>query len=264
MKKLFRRARVELPARLSLALGMLAYLPKLVTSKVTRQHFREENAINSAVESGRPLNGNGEGLSERVIEVPWVSRQLAEIRPQRVLDTGTAFAPLAYHRLLYRLGAQVDGVDLVPFELPGVKSNVADLRELPFDDESFDAAICVSTLEHIGMDNRVYFDSSGEAVDEEGDVVTLRQLRRVTRPGGRVLVTVPGGRDESLGWQRQYSPERFREVAGAAGLTVERLDLYAHDPGVGWRAVPPEDLRERSYGSGAVAAAAVICAVLVR
>ena len=29
----------------------------------------------------------------------------------------------------------------------------ADLRELPFADESFDTIVCVSTLDHVGMDN---------------------------------------------------------------------------------------------------------------
>jgi SAM-dependent methyltransferase len=260
----FRRARVRLPEPWSLLLGLVAYLPKLLVSAVTRRHFREEAAIARVVESGRSLRGNGEGLSERVVEVPWIERQLSAIGPARLLDTGTAFAPLAYHRLLARLDAQVDGADLVPFTVPGVRSTVADLRQLPFEDATFDATTCVSTLEHIGMDNRVYFDSSGQPIDEEGDLLALRELGRVTKPGGRVLVTVPGGMDQSFDWQRQYSPERFSRLAEEAGLTVDTLDLFAHDPGIGWRAVPPEDLRERTYGSGAVAAAAVICALLVR
>jgi SAM-dependent methyltransferase len=152
----------------------------------------------------------------------------------------------------------------VPFDLPGVSSTVADLRELPFADAQFDATLCISTLEHIGMDNQVYFDSSGQRVDEQGDLTALRELGRVTKPGGRVLVTVPGGRDESFGWHRQYSPDAFVRLAQAAGLEPVQLDLFAHDPGIGWRAVPPEDLRERSYGKGAVAAAGLICASLRR
>jgi len=263
VKKLFRRARVGLPARLSLLLGMLAYLPKLVVSADTRRHFKEEAAIESALRSDGRVEAGGEGMSERVIEVPWVIRNLPDGHP-RLLDTGTANAPLIYQRLLCRLDADVQGTDLVPFELPGVRSTVADLRELPFADGEFDATLCISTLEHIGMDNQVYFDSSGQRVDEQGDLTALRELGRVTKPGGRVLVTVPGGRDESFGWHRQYSPDAFARLAAAAGLQTVQLDLFAHDPGIGWRAVPREDLRERSYGSGAVAAAGLICAALTR
>ena len=263
MKKLFRRARVGLPARLSLLLGMLAYLPKLVVSADTRRHFKKKAAIESTLRSDGRVDAGGEGMSERVIEVPWVIRNLPDGHP-RLLDTGTANAPLIYQRLLCRLDADVQGTDLVPFELPGVRSTVADLRELPFADGEFDATLCISTLEHIGMDNQVYFDSSGQRVDEQGDLTALRELGRVTKPGGRVLVTVPGGRDESFGWHRQYSPDAFARLAAAAGLQTVQLDLFAHDPGIGWRAVPREDLHERSYGSGAVAAAGLICAALTR
>jgi SAM-dependent methyltransferase len=263
VQRAFRTARIRLPQPLSVLAGRAAYLPKLVSSPATRRHFQEEAMIGAAVESGRGLPRNGEGMSERVIEVPWVMRHLP---PGRVhlLDTGTANAPLAYQRLLCRLDADVEGVDLVPFELPGIRSTVADLRGLPFADGSFDATLSISTLEHIGMDNEVYFDSSGESVDEQGDLTALREMGRVTRPGGRVLVTVPGGRDESFGWHRQYSPDAFTSLAAAAGLEVAELDLFGHDPGIGWRAVPPEDLRERSYTTGAVAAAGLICAALTR
>ena len=229
---IFKRARVQLPARLSLLLGMAAYLPKLLTSADTRRHFREEAAIEAAVSSGRGIPRGGEGFSERVIKGPWVITNVPNGHP-RVLDTGTANAPLAYQRLLCRLDADVQGTDLVPFELPGIGSTVADLRELPFPDGAFDAALCISTLEHIGMDNQVYFDSSGQRVDEQGDLSALRELGRVTKPGGRVLVTVPGGRDESFGWHRQYSPEAFTRLAEGAGFSAVRLHLFAHDPGVG-------------------------------
>jgi SAM-dependent methyltransferase len=258
---IFKRARVQLPARLSLLLGMAAYLPKLLTSAQTRRHFREEAAIAAAVGSGRGIRRDGEGLSERVIEVPWVIRNLPNGHP-RVLDTGSANAPLAYQRLLCRLDADVHGTDLVPFELPGIASTVADLRQLPFPDAAFDVALCISTLEHVGMDNQVYFKSGGHPVDEQGDLTALRELGRVTKPGGRVLVTVPGGRDGSFGWHRQYSAEAFTRLAERAGFSDVRLHLFAHDPGVGWRAVPPEDLHRRSYRSGAVEAAGLICASL--
>ncbi len=216
LRRALARARIGLPQPWSVLLGRAAYLPKVVSSPDTRRHFREEALIAAAVESERPLPSGGEGLSERVIEVPWVLKHLPPGRI-RLLDTGTANAPLAYQRLLCRLDAEIDGTDIVPFELPGVRSTVADLRELPFADGSFDATTCISTLEHIGMDNEVYFDASGQRVDEQGDLTALREMGRVTRPGGRVLVTVPGGRDESFGWHRQYSPDAFAQLVRGRG-----------------------------------------------
>jgi len=57
-----------------------------------------------------------------------------------------------------------------------VHSEVQDGRALSYADASFDAAYSVSVLEHI---------------PDRGDTVTLRELLRVVRPGGLVVVTVP-------------------------------------------------------------------------
>jgi SAM-dependent methyltransferase len=53
---------------------------------------------------------------------------------------------------------------------------VVDGRTLPYPDASFDAAYCVSVLEHI---------------PENGDTKAIQELMRVVRPGGRLVVTVP-------------------------------------------------------------------------
>jgi hypothetical protein len=262
-KRAFRSARVRLPQPWSLALGVTAYLPAMAVSRTTRQHFREEATISAVTEGHRQLRRAGAGLSERVIEIPWVQKRVPHGAAQ-VLDTGTAYAPLVHHRLLYRLPAEVVGADLTPFELPGVRSTVADLRELPFEDGSFDATLCVSTLEHIGMDNSVYFDSNGDRVEEDGDVLALRELGRVTRSGAPVLLTVPGGGTHmSFGWHRQYTPATFDLLVERAELETLELDYFAHD-GSGWHRVDAEELAERTYAEGAAAAAGLICASLTR
>ena len=134
---------------------------------------------------------------------------------------------------------------------------MADVRNLPFADDSFDVAICISTIEHVGMDNADYGIESGGAGDIEG----LRELGRVAR---NVLVTVPAGRDADMGWQRQYTPRTFRRTVTNAGLTVERLEVFAHDPTNGWAPAEENSVESRTYGQGASAAAAIVCAELTR
>ena len=77
------------------------------------------------------------------------------------------------------------------------------------------------------MDNTNYDIESGGA----GEVDALRELGRVAR---RVLVTVPAGRDLDMGWQRQYAPSTFRRVVEQAGLGVDSLQVFVHDPVSGW------------------------------
>ncbi|MCW3031672.1 MAG: hypothetical protein QOK19_2199 [Solirubrobacteraceae bacterium] len=254
----YRTARLRLPQPWSRTLGQLLYSPRLVTGHLnTRREFAEEPIIERLALSQAPLDRIGEGCTERVVEVPWVIRKVRELNPHRMLDVGSAFAPMIYKWLLVRQSPTIETVDLADASVPGLANHVADIRSLPFDVDAFDLATCISTLEHIGMDNTQYSIQSGGA----GDVQALTELGRVAR---RVLVTTPCGRASDMPHQRQYSPERFRRAAADAGLIVEQLDLFAHTPGAGWSPASEEDVLERNYGERAAAAAAVLCAQLTR
>jgi hypothetical protein len=219
--------------------------------------FAEEPLIERLALDDQPLTGIGVGLSERVVEIPWVLRRLRGAPSTRVLDIGTAFSVLAYKRLLVRQPHVVEVADLAEAYIPPLKTHIADVRKLPFADGSFDTAICISTLEHVGMDNTDYGVESGGA----GELDALRELGRVA---GRVLVTVPAGSDENMGWQRQYSPSTFHRVVEEAGLTVDHLEVFAHDPVSGWAPAKEDAVTDRTYGERAPAAAAIICAELSR
>jgi hypothetical protein len=279
----FRWLRIRLPQPWSLRLARLAYLPRLLARhEPTRRTFVEEQEIERLRAGGGRLDGVGDGLSERVVEVPWALRLLDAQPAGTVLDVGTAFAPVVYKRWLVRLAHRVETLDLAPTTMPGATSHRGDVRRTSLASDSFDYAVCISTLEHVGLDNSQYGlggshdqpddeqdglyggpDRAGHAPEEldAGDVLALRELGRVAR---RVLVTVPAGRDADMGWQRQYSPRRFRRVVEQAGLSFERLELFVHDPAGGWRAATEEEVLTRTYGDGAIAAAAIICAELRR
>ncbi|HEX5145728.1 MAG TPA: class I SAM-dependent methyltransferase [Conexibacter sp.] len=260
----FRRLRLSLPQPWARLLGEAAYAPVMLRSPETRRGFREEALIERLLASGRPLTDQGAGCSERVVEVPWVLRSLP--RPAgRVLDVGTAFAPPVYHRQLVRLpAAERHGVDLAPFELPGVVSHRADARALPFADGAFDRVICISALEHMGLDNERYLGPDGAPRDESGDVTALREMGRVAGADGRVLVTVPGGRAHAFDWLRQYDAEAWSDLVAQAGLEIVRLDCFEQDLQRGWQACAPEALAAREYNGDAIGAGGLICAELRR
>lgn len=239
-------------------MGQLAYLHRLARGdRDTQMAFAEEALIEQVVSCDQPLDGVGVGLSERVIEIPWVLRSLPQSSATRVLDVGTAFAPIVYKRLLLRQPHTVEAVDLAEVGISAFRSHIADVRDLPFATSSFGVATCISTLEHVGMDNSHYNVRSGGG----GDVDALHELGRVAR---RVLVTVPAGGDEDRGWLRQYAPATFRSRAEEAGLKVLRLEVFAHDRALGWHPVPEEAISKRRFGEGVYAAAAIICAEMGR
>jgi ubiquinone/menaquinone biosynthesis C-methylase UbiE len=76
----------------------------------------------------------------------------------------------------------------------------ADARSMPYPDDSFDAAFLVTVL--------------GEIPDQ---VAALRELRRVVKPGGRIVV------GELFGDPHMVTFRSLRSRAAAAGLSVDRV-----------------------------------------
>jgi SAM-dependent methyltransferase len=73
------------------------------------------------------------------------------------------------------VGVDVSATAVAQAREAGIEAEVVpDASELPFEDESFDAAICVEVLEHLFAPH--------DAVAE---------IRRVLRPGGRLIASVP-------------------------------------------------------------------------
>ena len=118
-------------------------------------------------------------------------------------------------------GAVLAGVDLVERSLlrargeaPDAVLLLADILDLPFEDQSVDVVISANVLEHIA-DHRA----------------ALIEIRRVLRPGGRAALIVPAGRglfdyyDAFLGHQRRYGRRELAGLARAVGYSVVD-DLY--------------------------------------
>ena len=194
---------------------------------------------------------------ERLVEVPWV---LSRLRSGRVLEVGWAFAEPAYIAgLVEAAPGELVGVDLAEGVAPGFETVVADARDLPFEDASFDQVLLVSTLEHIGADNEVYGVEGGP--DPSGRSSALRELRRVLRPSGRLLATVPLGEPRDYGWFRQEDVTGWIRLFVGAGFFVEEQEAYELVE-EGWRSAPTFDPTGVAYGSRGPAASAVLCVEL--
>jgi SAM-dependent methyltransferase len=170
-----------------------------------------------------------------------------------VLDAGYAFAEAAWLEALAPF--EPVGVDLAEAEVAGYRSVRADLRELPFENASFDVAFCVSTLEHVGRDNSLY--GVGAEDDPVGMQAALGELRRVV--AGRVLISVPAGAREDHGWFVQLEPAAWLELFRDAGFLVFEHELYELDRD-GWRAVV--ELAPVRYRERGPAASGLLCAEL--
>jgi len=189
---------------------------------------------------------------ERPIEIPWC---LSRYRGEPLLDVGYAFAEPAYLAALVGLDApKLVGVDLAEADVPGLRGVVADVRSLPFRDREFGVAICISTLEHIGRDNRTY--GLDREQDAGGPTEALRELRRVAE---RTLISVPTGEREELDWLVQLPPEEWLALFEDAGFLVFEHEVYVltHE---GWASEPAFDPAGVRFAG--THASAVLCAEL--
>jgi SAM-dependent methyltransferase len=84
------------------------------------------------------------------------------------------------------------------------------VMDMPFDEGAFDLTVSLDVIEHL-----------------EDDVGALRELRRVTKPGGALLVTVPAyqwlwsGHDEVNHHHRRYNRRTLLTPAETAGWRME-------------------------------------------
>jgi Methyltransferase domain len=200
----------------------------------------------------------GAGLDERVVEYPWL---MAHQRGGPALDAGStlnhdfvldrflpALAPLHITTLRPEASA---------FHERGVSYVYADLRDLPLRHRRFSTVVCVSTLEHIGMDNSRYGVGTGRADDPDAELArALSELVRVAAPGAAILITVPYGRAEDHGWFRQL--DRAGVNAIASGLGGATVTVYTSTP-TGWQVSDLASAADASYGDRVPAAAAVAC-----
>jgi SAM-dependent methyltransferase len=172
------------------------------------------------------------------IEQPALWSLLDPVPPGRALDAACGTGRHAAR--LVALGHEVLGVDLTPEMLDRARENVpaasfmqGDLLAIPATDEEFDLVVCGLALSHI----------------PDLDAV-IRELARVLRPGGQMVLSVVHPFQAHLGWHA-----RFTDAEGERHFVRE----HAHSHGDYLRAfraagLDPHDCREPSLGPDHVSA----------
>lgn len=238
----------------------------LIHELVTAPEAARVRELDDAVALGLGARARGErlawlqaagGTDERVVEIPWVLSRL--VPSGRVLEVGYAYAEPVYLAGLLRAGVDLVGLDLADRDVEGMERITADVRSIPLPDESVDQVLLVSTLEHVGADNTGYGLATEDDAGSRADA--LRELGRVLRPRGSLLVTVPLGEPGDHGWFRLDDVRGWTSLFTSAGLFVEEQEAYELTES-GWRAAPAFDASGVGYGDRGPAASAVLCTEL--
>lgn len=130
---------------------------------------------------------------------------------RRILDVGCGAGNMMHHLRHY---GQVMGVDLFSKPLEVARQRGFDVEEasaddLPFDGQSFDVVTLLDVVEHVPNEHGVF-----------------NECRRVLKPGGKLVVTVPAlmwlwsNNDVINAHQRRYTRAELNEKLERHGLRV--------------------------------------------
>jgi SAM-dependent methyltransferase len=148
-------------------------------------------------------------------KLPWFPaiKALADKAPDR-LEIGPGVTPRFPVQGTHVM--DLSTVALEVLEKHGAIAHRGLLADAHFPDASFDLVGMFEVLEHVP--------------DDEG---LLREIARITRPGGHLVLTVPMGMkhynayDRYMGHVRRFEPEELRSKVERAGYVVERFEVHS-------------------------------------
>ena len=179
-----------------------------------------DSDVMSKFQTSQPLPpGYGFGLDERCVEYPWLFAQL-DAQPERVLDAGSTLNHAFILDQPIWKSKQLHILTLAPenhcYWDRGISYLFEDLRQIPIRDNFYDTVVCISTLEHIGADNRRFTREGTCEESRPGDfVLAMREMCRVLKPFGQLFLTVPFGRYRDLGTQKVFDEDLLEQAIAA-------------------------------------------------
>jgi SAM-dependent methyltransferase len=225
-----------------------------------------------------PKHDFGKGFSERAIEVPWAAKHLVEC--EEILDIGFAFASPDYMGMLLKLiekyGKKITGSDIIDpsnikkrypkkwlRKILAVPIVIGDVIQMKFE-ENYDAVSCISTIEHIGFDEKsetIENSSFERNVNKEKvnlnrhpdtNYRVLNSLHKALKPNGKLLISVPMGKGggvllkDSLNLycsQWEYEEKSWKEITTNNLFDLKEENFYINTIN-GWNEVStPNDLK---------------------
>ncbi|MDD5318777.1 MAG: DUF268 domain-containing protein [Candidatus Pacebacteria bacterium] len=146
----------------------------------------------------------------------WAIRVVKEINPAFHVDISStlhfcanlsAFIPVKFYD--YRPASLI---------LDGLETNKGDLMNLPFESNSLESISCMHTLEHVGLGRY------GDPIDPDGDIKAIKELKRVLKSGGSLLIVTPVGKPRvEYNAHRIYSPYQVRDMVVDDNFTLKEF-----------------------------------------
>lgn len=171
------------------------------------------------------------GVNERIAEIPFVYRALSRVPPgASILDVGATESAVSLS--LASLGYSVTAIDPRPYPLwhPNLEVVVDEIQRWS-GTRTFDAVVCLSTIEHIGLGAYGDRQASGRP-----DLEAMARLRQLSRPGTVLAFTTRFGPATTSWLERTYDSQAIAELL--AGWEIEESVVVRRHDRTTWA---PED-----------------------
>jgi len=215
---------------------------------------------------------------ERLVEYSWAMKQMARLgNSDRFLDVGCVMnTPYTLGKLMDRF-SDIHFLNLVsePLAMQGrISFHSQDIRSCDLPHNSFDCITCISTLEHVGGDNKYNdFSANGSAeIALERDIKNQQglwkpaftALLKLIKPGGLLLVTMPCGSEKQGVWKKgeyRLGIEELSEFHTLAAQFNQEVKLtLMKKSAMGWQETSVEEINMdrdrqeqlRSFGADVV------------
>ncbi|MDE1725690.1 MAG: class I SAM-dependent methyltransferase, partial [Thaumarchaeota archaeon] len=169
-------------------------------------------------------------MSERFDEYFWVLKNLGI--NGKILDVGCSESIFAQELSKIKT-LDVYGIDIrSPEFTPKFKFFIEDATATHFKDKFFDIITIISSIEHFGLD---FYGN--KKIDENADLKTMKELKRILKDNGIIFLTIPYGR-EWKSWYRRYDDIRLKILM----KDFEILELkYLKQTHIGWEETDSEE-----------------------
>jgi 2-polyprenyl-3-methyl-5-hydroxy-6-metoxy-1,4-benzoquinol methylase len=153
-------------------------------------------------------------------EIQDLRRRVLEGVPRgaRVLDVGCGVGEIMT-LLRDQKGCDCSGLDIAPSAVSavlarGMQAKVATLPSIPYESNSFEAVVSTEVLEHV-TDARA----------------TLREIQRILKPGGVLLLSVPDGdQDEETSHVHRFNREKLEKLLGKYFTVDDIVVIQSESP----------------------------------
>jgi SAM-dependent methyltransferase len=164
----------------------------------------------------------------------WAAAKIFSYRPSQHVDVGSSVKTIG----IISGFVPVTFIDIRPIEvsLPSLTFKAGTVLSLPFDDHSVESVSSLCVIEHIGLGRY------GDPLDPRGSEKAIAELIRITKPGGKILFSVPVDKSCKIYFNahRAFTPEYiYANFAGCRLLEekyiygFEFIDEYNRERGFG-------------------------------